>query len=520
MSVVAVGCGSSSNSTAKSTSTSGHDTLVWAKSFDVESLDPAHQHEVTGQIVDTVMYDRLMQFKGSEETPTPMAAESYEASEDQRTFTFHLRDGIKFSDGTPLTSKDVVFSFNRVTNLKSAPAYLTEGFKSVSAPDPKTVVIKTKDPMPGVPALVTGANFSILNSKVVGEHGGTDAENANKKDSAQSFLDTTSAGSGPYVLDAYDRRARITLKANPDYWGGTPGFKQIVLKNVPTENQLLEVQKGTAQLAVDLSPTQIANVRPGDLQIKRRPSITFFFLVANADPKVSPVAANKKFQEAVRYGLDYQNIVQLVGEGAAQSPGVVPAGIEGALPASEAPKRDIARAKAALASSGIANPTVKLEYPSDFTLNGLQFGTIAQRIQSQLGEVGIKVKLTPGPLATTLENWRGGKEELGLWTTTPDYPAPYTYLDFCPGHLQSLRINWKEGADPELTEPCKQGAQIAVDDKEQLDSVYATVQHRLNEAGPFFPLFQPAQVAVAASWVKGIEFSATTFVDLAQLKHD
>ena len=65
-----------------------------------------------------------------------------------------------------------------------------------------------------------------------------------------------------------------------------------------------------------------------------------------------------------------------------------------------------------------------------------------------------------------------------------------------------------------------QGAQIAVDDKEQLDSVYATVQHRLNEAGPFFPLFQPAQVAVAASWVKGIEFSATTFVDLAQLKHD
>jgi peptide/nickel transport system substrate-binding protein len=212
--------------------------------------------------------------------------------------------------------------------------------------------------------------------------------------------------------------------------------------------------------------------------------------------------------------------VQLVGEGAAQSPGVVPAGIEGALPASEAPKRDVARAKAALASSGIANPTVKLEYPSDFTLNGLQFGTIAQRIQSQLQEVGIKVKLTPGPLATTLENWRGGKEELGLWTTTPDYPAPYTYLDFCPGHLQSLRINWEEGADPELTQPCEQGAQIGVDDKAQLDSVYATIQHRLNEAGPFFPLFQPAQVAVAADWVKNIQFSATTFVDLAQLKHD
>ena len=130
------------------------------------------------------------------------------------------------------------------------------------------------------------------------------------------------------------------------------------------------------------------------------------------------------------------------------------------------------------------------------------------------------IAIAPQDAEWSVTELKRGKEELGLWTTTPDYPAPYTYLDFCPGHLQALRINWKAGADPELTEPCKQGAQIAVDDKDQLDSVYATVQHRLNEAGPFFPLFQPAQVAVAASWVKGIEFSATTFVDLAQLKHD
>lgn len=514
--VVAGGCGSSNTSAGKS----GHDTLVWAKSFDVESLDPAHQHEVTGQIVDSVLYDRLMAFRGSAETPQPMAAKSYDASSDQRTFTFHMRDGIKFSDGTPLTAKDVVFSFDRLIRLKGPAAYLADGFKSVTAPDDKTLVIKTKTPTPGLPALVSGANFGILNSKVVKAHGGTDAPDAAKSDSAQSYLDEHSAGSGPYVLDKYDRRARITLKANAGYWSGKPGFKQIVLKNVPTENQLLEVQKGTSQLAVDLSPNQLGNVRSESVQIKRRPSITFFFLVANADPKVSPVAANKDFQEAVRYGIDYANLVQLVGEGAAQSPGVVPSGIEGALDPSEAPKRDVARAKAALARAGLKNPTVKLEYPSDFTLNGLQFGTIAQRIQSQLKDVGINVKLTPGPLATTLENWRAGKEELGLWTTTPDYPAPYTYLDFCPGHLQSLRVNWKAGADPQLTGPCNKAAQIPVSDNSAIDDVYGTIQKRLNEAGPFFPLFQPAQVIVAAPWVQDIQFSATTFVDLSMLGHN
>lgn len=493
---------------------------MWAKSFDVESLDPAHQHEVTGGIVDTVLYDRLMTFRGASLTPEPMAAKSYEASPDQRTFTFHLRDGIEFNDGSPLTAQDVVFSFNRLDRLKAGPAYLTDGFERVSAPDAKTVVIETKDPMPAVPALVAGSNFAILNRKVVSENGGTDRANAAKKDSAQSYLDANSAGSGPYVLAGYERRARITLEANPRYWGRKPGFKKVVIKNVPTENQLLEVQKGSAHLAVDLSPTQIGNVRAADLQIKRRPSITFFFLVANTDPKVSEVAASKDFQEAVRYGIDYANLVRLVGEGTGQSPGIVPAGIEGALAPSAGPKRDLARAKAALARAGLSNPTVTLEYPSDFTLNGLQFGTIAQRIQSQLKEVGIRVKLTPGPLATTLVNWRGGKEELGLWTTTPDFPAPHTYLDFCPGELQALRINWDAGADPELERLCREASQAGLNDRATVRRVYGQIQQVLNERGPFFPLFQPAQVVVTADWVRDVQFSATTFVDLALLRHD
>lgn len=490
-----------------------HGTLVWAKSFDIESIDPAHQHEVTGGIVDSVLYDTLTTFSGSKNgAPLPLAAQSWTSSSDQKTFTFHLRHNIKFSDGTPLTSKDVVFSFLRLKNVQGTPAYEMSGL-SVSAAGPYTVVITTQVPTPGLPAQVASSYFSITNSKVVQANGGTDAANANTADKAQSYLDSHSAGSGPYTLVSYVRNQSVILKANPNYWGPKPGYAEIVLKNVPASTQLFEVEKGTAQLAVDLAPSQVTNV-PSSVRVIRHPSATFFFLDTNASAQVSPVASNKTIDQAIRYAINYKSIAQLAGKGAVQIPGYIPNIIAGALPAKYASKTNLAKAKALVAKSGIKNPTLALEYPDDFFLNGLAFGTIAQRIQSELEAAGITVNLTPGPLTTTLANWRAGKEQLGLWTTTPDYPAPYTYLDFCPGGNHALRVNWVAGDDPALEKLCSQAAAIPLSDTSALDKAFTIVQRKLLAESPVIPLFQPAQVIIASKSVAGIQYSSTTFVDL------
>lgn len=236
------------------------------------------------------------------------------------------------------------------------------------------------------------------------------------------------------------------------------------------------------------------------------------------DAGVSPVVANKTFQQAIRYAIDYKNIVQLVGQGASQIAGFIPSVIAGSLPAKWANKRDLAKAKALIKRSGVTNPTLTLEYPSDFTLNGLSFGTIAQRIQSQLAQAGIKVELTPGPLATTLANWRAGKEELGLWTTTPDYPAPYTNLDFCPGGNHALRVRWTAGSDKALEKLCAKAAATSLTDK-GLSAIYTLVQRKLLAEGPYYPLFQPAQVIVSSKSVTNVTYSPTTFVDIRAIGH-
>jgi peptide/nickel transport system substrate-binding protein len=400
--------------------------------------------------------------------------------------------------------------------VKGTPSYEMNGL-TVSAKGPYGVVVKSDVANPGLPALMASTYFSILNSAVVKANGGTDAADASTADKAQSYLDTHSAGSGPYTLTQYTPQATVILKANPKFWGKKPAYDQVVLKNVPASTQLLEVEKGTAQLAVDLSPDQVAST-PGNVKVTRHPSATFFFLEANLDSSVSPVAANKTFQQAIRYAIDYKNIVQLVGKGATQISGFIPSVIAGSLPAKWANKRDVAKAKALIQRSGVTNPTLTLEYPNDFTLNGLSFGTIAQRIQSQLAEVGIKVQLAPGPLATTLANWRAGKEELGLWTTTPDYPAPYTYLDFCPGGNHAIRTKWMAGQDKALEKLCSQAAATSMTAK-NFDKLFTLVQRKLLAEGPYYPLFQPAQVIVSSNSVTNITYSPTTFVDIRSIGH-
>jgi peptide/nickel transport system substrate-binding protein len=104
--------------TAATRHSAASSTLVVDKSFDLKTVDPQRQFEPTGGIVDRALYDTLLQFKGADVAhPLPDVATSYKASEDAKTYTFQLRKNIKFSDGTPLTSADVVFSYRRLINL-------------------------------------------------------------------------------------------------------------------------------------------------------------------------------------------------------------------------------------------------------------------------------------------------------------------------------------------------------------------------------------------------------------------
>jgi peptide/nickel transport system substrate-binding protein len=513
LAVVALAAGSMAASAA-TTHEAASDTLVVDKSFDLKTSDPQRQFEPTGGIIDHAMYDSLLRFSGADVShPKPSVAASYKASPDAKTYTFRLRRNIKFSDGTPLTSKDVVFSFNRLVNLKGNPSFLLAGIRT-KAKGPYTVVLTSKTPNPAIPVLVANTSLGIVNSKVVLAHGGSAAVGADKKDKAESYLNAHSAGSGPYTLKSFSTTSQVVLTANPAYWGPRPTFKQVVVRNVQAATQLLDVQRGTNEISMDLSPDQAKGLTgKSTINVAQTPSPNMFFLFANHNPSVSATSSNAHIQNAIRLGLDYSGLVTLVGTGAVQATGVVPSMFLGALKPGSGLKTDLAKAKAEVAASGISDPTLSLEFPSDFTSNGLSFGVIAQRIQSDLGKIGITVKLAGSPIATSLGTYRAGTEQLGLWYWGPDYPDPNDYLAFLPGATVGLRAGWPAGADPSLEALGKKASAIV--SPKARGAAFQQIQTQLNANGPFFPLFQPGQVTVSSKNLTNNAFNALYWMDVA-----
>ncbi|GAA0408908.1 ABC transporter substrate-binding protein [Microbispora corallina] len=505
-------CGGGSTPTSTS-SQAGGGTLVIDTAFQLKTADPGRMFEPTGLMVDESIYDTLLTFKGSDVTkPVPALAESYTAAPDGKTFTFKLRTGATFSDGSPVTAADVVFSLNRVKNLKGNPSFLMDGL-TVAAPDPGTVVITSEKANAAVPFILPNPALGILNSAVAKQHGATDAEGADKSDTAESFLNSQSLGSGPYTLSSFSTTTQVVLTANEKYWGTKPAYSKVVVRNVQANVQRLNVLKGESQIAVDLSPDQAKGL--DQLQVVNGASPNVFFLFTNNNPDISKTSSNAKFQEAVRYGIDYKGLLDLAGQGAVQAPGIVPSIFLGALADTDAVVRDVARAKAALAASGVQNPTVKLSYPSDIQVNGLNFGDLAARVQANLKEVGITVNLAPASVQTALDTYRGGKEELGLWEWGPDYPDPSDYLNFLPGQLVGLRAGWAKGTDAALEKLGEQAASTI--DDQQRAALYKQIQQSMNESGPIMPLIQPAQILVGAKSLKNLQSNALWQVNVREL---
>jgi peptide/nickel transport system substrate-binding protein len=477
-------------------------TLVVDTSFIIDTADPARDLDPTGYIVDHAIYDTLLTNDGASTQPVPDLATSYKASPNAKVFTFNLRHGAKFSNGDPVTSADVVFSLERVINVDSAPAYLLAGIK-VTAKGPYTVVLTSSTPNPAIPAIVTTPALGIVDQKAVVANGGSDAKNASKTDKAEAFLDKTSEGSGPYVLTTFSTNNQITLTANPNYWGPKPKFKTVVLRNMSGSTQYLNVQRGADQVALDLSSQQADQLNTNSsLQVHTGASPNVFFLQMTENAKVSPTMANPDIQEAIRYGLDYKGMIATAGTGAIQAPGIVPQQFLGSLPASDAIKQNIAKAKQLVKESGITDPSATMAFPSGITVNGLSFATLAQRVQYDLGQVGIKITLSAVPVTTFLNNYNADKYALVQSYWGPDYADPNDYLVFVPGGSVSTRSDWPASAYPTLATLGKKAGSTSNNMKRA--GLFQTIQKDLNAKSPFVDMIQPAEAIVGSSNLTGV----------------
>jgi len=495
--------------------------LVIGTNFVIKTMDPGRTIEVGAHMINHATYDTLVTYDGADlSTPKPNLATDWTISPDGKTYTFKLRSGVKFVSGNPLTSADVKWSLDRMINLKANTSYLVPNIQEVDAPDPQTVVIKLKNSDPGFLAILANPSMSPVDSKLVQEKGGDAGPNAKDQDKAEAYLNSTSAGTGPYTLSKYVPDQEIDLVKNPNSWRGPAKFDRIVVRNMPEPaTEKLQVERGDLDIALSLDQDQVkALANSQGVTTASSPLATTFYILINNNPQVGGAFSNPKVQEAMRYALDYDGIMTIAGKGAVRLAGVIPTNFYGYRDPSEAPKKDVQKAKDLLKEANVGQITGKLTYGNDGSVQGVPMDLLAQKIQSDLAAVGINIQLDGMPRTAALQLYRDGKNQLGLWSWAADWPDPSDFLTYAPGQTVGKRAGWPEDATPEA----KQLADLARQAQSELDKTKRTALYKqfdtmVSTIGPYIPLFQPAAPYAYRSDLKGVTYNSVWQLDLAAI---
>lgn len=492
--------------------------LVVGHAESTDSLDPARGFTGTTGIVNKATYETLVTFPDEDASSIqPLLATDWSVSDDGLVYTFNLRDDVVFNDGSPMTASDVVFSFNRLINVKGNPSFLAENIAGVEAIDDYTVAISLYNVNPSFLAELPNYAFSISSEAIITANGGTSGEDAAETDLAEEFLNSSSAGSGPYILESWEPLVETVLVRNPNYWGEQPYFDRIIIANIAeAATQLVALQSGDIDLALDLSADQISTLEGAEnITIYSGPSVTTHFLLMNADPEIGGPVSDPLVQKAIRLSLDYDGYITLWG--GLEPVGNLAIGMPGALSEDQAITPDLDAARDLLAQAGYPEGfDITLSYP-DFSWQGVDMNINAQKIQSDLAEVGINVTLNPGELGVSLDEYRNGLQGFAYWFWGPDKLDMVDLLSFLPGgKVASERANWDlEDVDPEIQAMIQQAA-VETND-EARTQLYAELQLWMQESGAFAPFNQPDIQSAFASDIEGYIWHPQWAVDLALL---
>jgi peptide/nickel transport system substrate-binding protein len=512
---VAAACGQTAAPTGTSTASAAPKTggtLVVGANFSILSMDPARTVSATSMNVLHSTYDSLTTFEGADlKTAKPNLATSWTISPDGLTYAFALRSGAKFESGSPVTSTDVKWSLERLNNLKGISAFYVASIATVDAPDSTHVTIKLKAPNSGLLAILAAPPTGVLDSKLLADKGADASASAKDNDKGDAYLNGHSAGSGPYVMTTYTPNQQVVLERNANYWGTKPFFDRIVIQHQPeAATQKLQLERGDIQIAMGLGQDQASALQgTANVTVNTAPVATNFFVMFSMNPDLAGPLADPRVRDAIRFALDYDGIMKIAGSGAVRLGGVIPALLPGALDPSSAPKQDKDKAKQLLQQVGTP-VKVKLSIGSDYVSGGVQFSVLGQKIQSDMQAVGIDVTIDGRPLAAWKADYIGGKLQMTVATYAADWPDPSNFLVFSPGGSVGVRAQWSanSSADAAAVLDLGQQAQAEVDATKRV-AKYQQYDARLQQVGPYVPLFQPATPLAWRSDLKGVAFNTT-----------
>ena len=383
------------------------DTVRWARSADVTTLDPHVFNTGTNFVLMHQMYETLVNRTNDGKLVPLLATEWKLLDSDPTVWVFKIRSGVKFHDGKALTAKDVVFSLNRAKGPNAQVKSLLASVDTITAPDDLTVHVKTKGPNPIFPNNLT--NIFIMSEEWAKANGATETQDATSK--TENGATRAVNGTGAFTLATREVDSKTVMKLNPNYWGKASVGDVTELVYVPIKSPATRVAallSGEVDFAQDIPAQDVARLKQdAKLRINEGPENRSIFLALNvgaAELKSSNIKgknplADLKVRQAMELAIDRDAIKRSVMRGLSNPSGVMaPSFVNGYTKEMAAyPKADVAKAKALLAEAGYPDGfTITLHGPNDRYVND---EAISTAIAGFLGRVGIKTEVITRPIA-------------------------------------------------------------------------------------------------------------------------
>lgn len=492
----------------------------------LQGLDPGSQFTPESAIVTKPMYDQLVTAYGQNLTTLLSDyASKWQVSADGLEYVFDLNPDLKFKDGSPASPSDLLFSLNRIRNIKvSNVSYLLDGVKSIDQTGENQITIRLEAVNVDFLNILTTPNLCVLDAKEVRANGGTDDASAATSDKAASYFNDKSLGTGPYYLESWERGQRLILKRNPNYWKGVPAVEQITFVFADPNTQKNLLLRGDAHIMVNVTADVARSIEesaPKDVKLIGGWALGVSYLGWSVSH--NPTLAKTDVWDAIKYAVDYEGLSQIYGIGGEPIGSAVPPGLAGALDPKEGFKRDLEKAKAALAKAGVPDGfSFTLTFASDGQMFAVPAPLVAAKIQSDLAEVGIQAKLRPLLYSNLLTEYRAGKLEAVLHFGTAQWTGWSSYLpSFAPNPKRgySFRQQWVPEYSPEAgkIKDSTDRAKATIDQAKQIELVEET-QRLLNRGAPYAFLFaNKFIVAYRSDVIKALDLNPSWGFELSSL---
>jgi len=476
---------------------------------DIVSLDPQESFEFSGGEVLAQVYERLILPDLADPTKIGgVLAESWDTSADGLTTTFKLARGRKFASGNPVTAEDAAFTLQRAVVLNKAPGFIVTQFgftpenvaQRVRATDEGTLVLQIAEA--GSPSFLlyclSAAVGMVVDKKVVMSH-------AEGNDMGNAWLKAgNSAGSGPFQLRQWRASENVTMDANPNH-PTPPKARRVVVQHRPDPSaQLLGLQRGDIDIARTLAPDQLAALGKDPAYVlMTQPKSYINYIALNQG---HPMLSRPQVRQAIKWAVDYTGIATNITPNIYEAhQAFLPKGFPGAL--TDLPfQKDVAKAKALLAEAGVPGGfEVTLDHAT-----AAPFPDVAQAIQANLAEVGIKVTLIAGEQRQVITKTRARQHEMAMVRWGSDYMDPHSNAETFNVNTDNSEAQknrtlcWRSGWKDDDFTARAMAAQKERDPARRI-ALYEAMQRDHRERSPFVILMQQVEVAAMKRSTTGLK---------------